>query len=785
MLRIGHTCRTAAVVRQVLRTDFQFCLGRKELHQLTNRIYRGVSASSNGNVVPSRRNRPNQKLWREYEAFHSMVQRSGLLTVNSPLLKLLSTPSHGIHTSSASRSKREDGAQNQHDSNKDDNEKDDKNKQRDRLQFLFKVMTYSLFLTLLLLLPRSDMELQQRQVSWQEFVHQMLSKGEVQQIIVMPDIGIANIILHDNAVINGKPVRNRLYTMQIPDVSRFEEKLRETEQQLGIGNINKVPVVFERQKDSIWPSLAITLFVGFLLLNLVAASKTMKGLQMPWSTFTKAKFTLVDPKLKGDGRGVRFVDIAGMKEAKTEVMEFVDYLKKPEVYRRLGAKVPKGSLLLGPPGCGKTLLAKAVATEANVPFLSMNGSEFIEVVGGLGASRVRDLFKEARQRAPCIVYIDEIDAIGSKRSANDFGSSEKIQTLLQLLIELDGMANNQGVIMLASTNRAEVLDEALLRPGRFDRHILIAQPTLEERREIFEVYLNKLKLDNPSTHYSGRLAQLTPSYSGADIANICNEAALHAAGLEQKEITAADLEYAVSRVKFGREKKERTICPDDRKQIAYYQAGRTIAGWMLKNTDALMKVSIIQYTSGVGHMQHFRPASFLTFKEELYDRMIMYLGGKAAELLIFHENSTQAEADLKKVTQVAYNMVTVFGMNDAVGEVSFPAPEDGQRRFYSRKLQGIIDFEARKLIAECFIAAEKLVKEHSDKLEKVASNLLEKETLSYEDICNLIGPPPHGHKSLVDIIEFGEPMALNGNGEAEPKSERSPSGAPSDNSPEK
>ncbi|KAK3929060.1 Paraplegin [Frankliniella fusca] len=747
MLRIGPSCRP--VVRQVLRTDFHHC--QREFNHFSR-------FSSNDKVSLRNLSSPNYLklkhiLRREYRAICSMLHRSGLSNSNEAFIKVLSSNvSRGFHTSPSSFGK--DGSNEQGDKKNQDKNNE---KNQNQLQLAVKVMTLiTVFLAFAsIFVPNNQIET--RQVSWQEFVHQMLAKGEVQQIIVLPisNFGIANIILHENAILNGKPVRNRVFKMEIPDIERFEEKLRETERQLGISAGNGVPVVFDRHRD-VWPSLAVTLLIGFLLLNVVAAFKVLKKGQMPWAGFTKAKFTLLDPKTKGEGRGVKFADIAGLQEAKQEVMEFVDYLKKPEHYRRLGAKVPKGSLLLGPPGCGKTLLAKAVATEADVPFLSMNGSEFIEVVGGLGASRVRDLFKEARKLAPCIVYIDEIDAIGGKRGPDsDFGGGEKIQTLLQLLIEMDGMANNEGVIMLASTNRADVLDEALLRPGRFDRHILIGQPTFQERKEIFEVYLNKLKLDQPASYYSGRLAQLTPAYSGADIANICNEAALHAAGLDLKKISASDLEYAVNRVKFGREKKQRTICDDERKQVAYYHAGRTIVGWMLKHTDALMKVSIIQYTSGIGSMQHFRPSSFLTFKEELCDRMTMYLGGKAAELMVFKQNSTQADKDLKKVSKVAYSMITDYGMNDVVGEVSFPSTEERGNRFYSRKLHGVIDFEARKIINQSFSAAEQILKENADKLEKVAAELIKKETLSYDDICQLIGPPPHGHKTLVDVIEFG------------------------------
>lgn len=296
---------------------------------------------------------------------------------------------------------------------------------------------------------------------------------------------------------------------------------------------------------------------------------------------TRAKFTLVDPTQKG--KGVYFKDVAGLKEVKQEVMEFVDYLKSPEKYQRLGAKVPKGALLLGPPGCGKTLLAKAVATESAVPFLSMNGSEFIEMIGGLGAARVRDLFAEARKRSPCIIYIDEIDAIGRKRSGSggsqQMSSGESEQTLNQLLVEMDGMASKTGVLMLASTNRADVLDHALLRPGRFDRHILIDLPNLQEREEIFQKHLTGITLELKPEAYARRLAVLTPGFSGADIANVCNEAALHAARTCQKQVVASNLEYAVERLVGGTEKRSHAMSVTERRVVAFHESGHALVGW--------------------------------------------------------------------------------------------------------------------------------------------------------------------------------------------------------------
>jgi spastic paraplegia protein 7 len=360
-----------------------------------------------------------------------------------------------------------------------------------------------------------------RYVSWNEFVHHMLAAGEVKELILHTEMEMVTIILHEGAVIKGRRVSTNVYHMAIGDVGRFEEKVRDVEKRLGVSE--GVSISYERSNE-LPGRILFTLVATAFILALISRMRGFKGpINMDgFSQMSRAKFTLVDP-LEG-GRGVFFKDVAGLQEAKQEVIEFVDYLKKPERYQKLGAKVPRGALLLGPPGCGKTLLAKAVATEAQVPFLSMNGSEFIEMIGGLGAARVRDLFKEAKNRTPCIIYIDEIDAIGRKREGvgamSGMSSGESEQTLNQLLVEMDGISSKEGVLMLASTNRADILDKALLRPGRFDRHILIDLPNLHERKEIFEKHLSGIHLEEKSTKYSGRLATLTPGFSGADIANV-------------------------------------------------------------------------------------------------------------------------------------------------------------------------------------------------------------------------------------------------------------------------
>lgn len=377
------------------------------------------------------------------------------------------------------------------------------------------------------------------------------------------------------------------------------------------------------------------------------------------------------------------------------------------------------------------MLAKAVATEAQVPFLSMNGSEFIEMIGGLGAARVRDLFKQAKKRSPCIIYIDEIDAIGRQREGSGgmsgMSSGESEQTLNQLLVEMDGMASKEGVLMLASTNRGDVLDKALLRPGRFDRHILIDLPNLQERREIFEKHLSGIKLEEAPTKYSKRLSILTPGFSGADIANVCNEAALHAARSSQKIVKAANLEYAVERLVGGTEKRSSSLDQAERRTVAYHEAGHAIVGWMLPESDVLLKVTIVPRTSlALGFAQYTPKDQKLYSKENLLDKMCMALGGRAAEAMTFNRITTGAQNDLEKVTKIAYAQIRQFGMNEEIGLVSFPdegEENQGAEKPYSKHLQNMIDMEARKMVNEAYDKTAQLLEKHKDKLEKVSCSL--------------------------------------------------------------
>uniref|UniRef100_A0A8D2FXU6 SPG7 matrix AAA peptidase subunit, paraplegin n=1 Tax=Theropithecus gelada TaxID=9565 RepID=A0A8D2FXU6_THEGE len=557
-------------------------------------------------------------------------------------------------------------------------------------------------------------------ISWNDFVHEMLAKGEVQRVQVVPESDMVEVYLHPGAVVFGRPRLALMYRMQVANIDKFEEKLRAAEDELNIEAKDRIPVSYRRTGffGNALYSVGMTA-VGLAILWCVFRLAGMTGREGGFSAFNQlkmARFTIVDGKT---GKGVSFKDVAGMHEAKQEVREFVDYLKSPERFLQLGAKVPKGALLLGPPGCGKTLLAKAVATEAQVPFLAMAGPEFVEVIGGLGAARVRSLFKEARARAPCIVYIDEIDAVGKKRSTtmSGFSNTEEEQTLNQLLVEMDGMGTTDHVIVLASTNRADILDGALMRPGRLDRHVFIDLPTLQERREIFEQHLKSLKLTQSSTFYSQRLAELTPGFSG----------------------TA---------------KKSKILSKEEQKVVAFHESGHALVGWMLEHTEAVMKVSIAPRTNAaLGFAQMLPRDQHLFTKEQLFERMCMALGGRASEALSFNKVTSGAQDDLRKVTRIAYSMVKQFGMAPGIGPISFPEAQEGLvgigRRPFSQGLQQIMDHEARLLVAKAYRHTEKVLQDNLDKLQALANALLEKEVINYEDIEALIGPPPHGPKKMM------------------------------------
>jgi len=452
----------------------------------------------------------------------------------------------------------------------------------------------------------------------------------------------------------------------------------------------------------------------------------------------KSKATLFDQNSKVT---VTFEDVAGLDEAKEEIMEVVDFLKNPKKYTSLGGKIPKGVLLIGPPGTGKTLLAKAMAGEAAVPFFSISGSDFVEMFVGVGASRVRDLFRQAREKAPCIVFIDEIDAIGRARGRNSIqgGNDERENTLNQLLVEMDGFSTDKGVILMAATNRPDVLDNALLRPGRFDRQIGLDRPDLKAREDIFKVHMKHIK--TAKTVKPSILAEMTPGFAGADIANICNEAALIAARRNKKTVSMSDFDYALDRVIGGLEKKNKIISPEEKKIIAYHEAGHAICGWFLEHASPLVKVTIVPRGIGtLGYAQYLPKEEYITRTEQLLDRMCMTFGGRAAESIIFGKISTGAQNDLDQATKMAYSMVAIFGMNEKVGQVSFYGMQNDQfHKPYSDETASLIDEEVRSLTDSQYARAKKLLFEKRNELELLANKLLEKEVLIKSDVERLIG----------------------------------------------
>lgn len=452
-------------------------------------------------------------------------------------------------------------------------------------------------------------------------------------------------------------------------------------------------------------------------------------------------------------------DVAGCEEAKIEIMEFVNFLKNPQQYVDLGAKVPKGAMLTGPPGTGKTLLAKATAGEANVPFISVSGSEFLEMFVGVGPSRVRDMFALARKNTPCILFIDEIDAVGRKRGGKSFGGhSEQENTLNQLLVEMDGFNTTTNVVVLAATNRIDILDKALLRPGRFDRQIFVPAPDIKGRANIFKIHLSPLRTHLDKDDLSRKMAALTPGFTGADIANVCNEAALIAARDSNETIVMKHFEQAIERVIAGMEKKTNVLAPEEKVTVAHHEAGHAVAGWYLEHADPLLKVSIIPRGKGLGYAQYLPKDQYLLSQEQLFDRMCMTLGGRVAEELFFNRITTGAQDDLKKITDIAYAQIVRFGMSERVGQVSFDAGQPGDPVFtkpYSEETAQMIDCEVRELIKRAHKVTTELLVKHKEDVAKVAERLLKNEILSRDDMIELLGPRPFKEKSTYEQFVEG------------------------------
>ena len=562
--------------------------------------------------------------------------------------------------------------------------------------------------------------------------------------------------LPTNAISNKKDEKPPQFSFESNE--RFREEILEFKKQNPAYFPYESSDPYFIEKDSTWFSGAVSFILPvllFLAIWILLMRKMSGGAGAgggPGGIFNigKSKATLFD---KGTKVNITFADVAGLDEAKVEVMEIVDFLKNPKKYTNLGGKIPKGALLIGPPGTGKTLLAKAMAGEAQVPFFSLSGSDFVEMFVGVGASRVRDLFKQAREKAPCIIFIDEIDAIGRARGKNVMMSNdERESTLNQLLVEMDGFGTDAGIIVLAATNRPDVLDNALLRPGRFDRQISIDKPDLKGREAIFKVHLKPIKLSEKVDIH--KLAEQTPGFAGADIANICNEAALIAARKGKQSVEMADFQDAVDRVIGGLEKKNKIILPEEKKIIAFHEAGHAICGWYLEHAYPLLKVTIVpRGTAALGYAQYTPKEQYLYNIDQLMDQICMTLGGRASEDIFFDKISTGAQNDLQQITKIAYSMVTVYGMNEKVGRVSFydPQQENSFTKPYSEETSRLIDEEVRKLIDEGYARTKQLLIEKKEQVRIVAEALLEREVLFQSDVEALIGKRPFEEKKVLDV----------------------------------
>ncbi len=597
----------------------------------------------------------------------------------------------------------------------------------------------------------------------QSYFQEMLKAGDVDKYVVVSNRNLVKIYIKkgsltkyadklEKGVVKANPEGPHM-SFKIVSGDSFKDDMRKF---LADNNITKDVGTVETESDWFSKSLSfllpILLFVGLWILLMRKMGGGAGGGAGPGGIFNigKSKATLFD---KGTKVNITFADVAGLDEAKVEVMEIVDFLKSPKKYTALGGKIPKGALLVGPPGTGKTLLAKAMAGEAQVPFFSLSGSDFVEMFVGVGASRVRDLFKQAREKAPCIIFIDEIDAIGRARGKNVMMSNdERESTLNQLLVEMDGFGTDAGIIVLAATNRPDVLDTALLRPGRFDRQISIDKPDVKGREAIFKVHLKPIKISEKLDVH--KLAEQTPGFAGADIANVCNEAALIAARKGKEAVDMQDFQDAVDRVIGGLEKKNKIISPEEKKIIAYHEAGHAICGWYLEHAYPLLKVTIVpRGTAALGYAQYTPKEQYLYNTDQLKDQICMTLGGRASEDIFFGKISTGAQNDLQQITRTAYAMVTVYGMNDKVGNVSFydPQQETSFTKPYSEETSKLIDEEVRSLIETSYERTKNLLMEKREQVRILAEALLDKEVLFQSDVESLIGKRPFEEKKpLVD-----------------------------------
>ena len=587
------------------------------------------------------------------------------------------------------------------------------------------------------------------EIDWSTFRTEMLLEGHVKRVVVVNGEKVEVFIKEDKL---DKPYHEKVkdnktgpqYEFSIGSVDYFQQQLAEA--QKDIPESERLSPRFETRENwfanifSWLLPIIIIIAIWMFILKRFSARGGMGG-GNPFQNTGKSKARLIDGKDKID---INFDDVAGLDEAKEEIMEVVDFLKNPDRYKKLGAKIPKGVLLTGPPGTGKTLMAKAMAGESGVPFFSISGSDFVEMFVGVGAARVRDLFKKGREKAPCIIFIDEIEAIGRSRGrSNTQTNDERENTLNQLLVEMDGFSTDKTVIILAATNRPDLLDNALLRPGRFDRQILIDKPDVNGREDIFKVHLKKLTLGadiDPK-----ELARQTPGFAGAEIANVCNEAALHAARKKKTKIDMGDFNSAIDRVIGGLEKKNKLISPKEKKIIAYHETGHAVCGWFLENAHPLVKVSIIpRGMAALGFAQYLPKEQNLYTYEELKDTICMTLGGRVMEEIVFGDISTGAQNDLEKTTQMSYAMIAVYGMNKEIGPFSFKELQNeyNLKSPYSNETARIIDEEARKFMNECYERTRELLTKHRVKIDEIAKELMEKEILYKEDFVRLLGERP-------------------------------------------
>jgi cell division protease FtsH len=609
--------------------------------------------------------------------------------------------------------------------------------------------------------------------SEQEFITQMLAKGDVKKISHIRNKDIIKVYINEDSI--GKEFyvqkfKKKLDPAAAKDVNLFSFKVgdykvfRDDLKDFYKANPTIKEVAINEDDDSTFfdsplasTFVTVLIFIGLWVLVMRKMGGGGPGGGGPGGIFNigKSKATLFE---KGTKVNINFGDVAGLDEAKVEVMEIVDFLKNPKKYTALGGKIPKGALLVGPPGTGKTLLAKAMAGEAQVPFFSLSGSDFVEMFVGVGASRVRDLFKQAREKAPCIIFIDEIDAIGRARGKNVMMSNdERENTLNQLLVEMDGFGGDSGIIILAATNRPDVLDSALLRPGRFDRQISIDKPDVKGREAIFKVHLTPIKISEKLDIH--KLAEQSPGFAGADIANVCNEAALIAARKNKAAVDMSDFQDAIDRVIGGLEKKNKIIAPHEKAIIAYHEAGHAVCGWFLEHAYPLLKVTIVpRGTAALGYAQYTPKEQYLYNTDQLMDQICMTLGGRASEQIFFGKISTGASNDLQQVTRIAYSMITVYGMNDKIGNISFydPTQENAFTKPYSEETGKMIDDEVRKLIEKAYDQTIQLLTEKRKEVEKLAKALLDKEVLLQSDVEELIGKRPFEEKKILEVDEDGE-----------------------------